>query len=159
MPSTGPPIEGFQRHRRNKSGQGIYCVGQVTAPRNRFIRILWLLGGLLCLGLGLLGVLLPGLPTAPFIILAAACFARSSERLYNWILNNPTFGPMVRRFRAGKGIPLRIKVIAVSSITVFVSFAVFYAIPTPLVVPRAITGLAGIVGIWYILSRPTDRGD
>jgi len=111
-----------------------------------------------CLGLGLLGVLVPGLPTTPFMILAAACFARSSERLYNWILNNPTFGPMVRRFRAGKGIPLRIKVIAISSITVFVSFAVFYAIPTPLVVPRAITGLAGIVGIWYILSRPTDRG-
>ena len=113
----------------------------------------------MCLGLGLLGVLVPGLPTTPFMILAAACFARSSERLYNWILNNPTFGPMVRRFRAGKGIPLRIKVIAVSSITVFVSFAVFYAIPTSLVLIRVITGLAGIVGIWYILRHTTDRGD
>lgn len=111
------------------------------------------------MGLGLLGVLLPGLPTTPFMILAAACFSRSSDRLYNWILNHPSFGPMVRRFRDGKGIPPKIKVIAVTSIVVFVSFAVLHAMPKVLVIPRVITGLAGIIGIWYILSQPTDRGD
>jgi len=113
----------------------------------------------LCVGLGFLGVLLPGLPTTPFMILAAACFARSSDRLYNWILNHPLFGPMVRRFRDGKGIPPKIKLIAITSIVVFVSFAVLYAMPKVLVIPRIITGLAGVIGIWYILSRPTDRGD
>ena len=111
------------------------------------------------MGLGLLGVLLPGLPTTPFMILAAACFSRSSDRLYNWILNHPSFGPMVRRFRDGKGIPPKIKVIALVSIVIFVSFAVLFAMPKSLVILRIITGLAGIIGIWYILSQPTDRGD
>lgn len=131
----------------------------MTASRNRLVRIIWLFGGLLCVGLGFLGILLPGLPTTPFMILAAACFARSSDRLYNWILNHPSFGPMVRRFRDGKGIPPKIKVIAVTSIVVFVSFSVLYAMPKVLVIPRIITGLAGVIGIWYIMSRPTDRGD
>ena len=132
---------------------------QVNLSNNRFARALWFIGGLLCVGLGLLGVALPGLPTTPFMILAAACFARSSSRLYNWILNHSTFGPLVRRFRAGKGIPKRIKIYAVSAIVIFVSFAIFYAIPQHLGIPRVITGIAGIIGLWYILSRPTDRGD
>jgi len=132
---------------------------QVNLSNNRFARALWFIGGLLCVGLGLLGVALPGLPTTPFMILAAACFARSSSRLYNWILNHPTFGPLVRRFRAGKGIPKRIKIVAVLSIVTFVGFAVFYAIPQHLVIPRIITGIAGIIGLWYILTRPTDQGD
>ena len=132
---------------------------QVKLSNSRFVRALWFVGGLLCVGLGLLGVALPGLPTTPFMILAAACFARSSSRLYNWILNHPTFGPLVRRFRAGKGIPKRIKIYAVSAIVVFVGFAVFYAIPQHLGIPRIITGISGITGLWYILSRSTDRGD
>ena len=132
---------------------------QVTVSSNRLIRALWFIGGLLCLGLGFLGVALPGLPTTPFMILAAACFARSSDRLYNWILNHPTFGHLVRRFRDGKGIPKRIKIIGASAVTVFVSFAVFYAMPQHLVVLRIIIRIAGVIGFWYILSRPTDRGE
>ena len=132
---------------------------QVNLSNNRFARALWFIGGLLCVGLGLLGVALPGLPTTPFMILAAACFARSSRRLYNWILNHPTFGPLVSRFRAGKGIPKRIKIYAVLAIVVFVSFATFYAIPKYLVIVRIITGIAGVIGLWYILTRPTDLGD
>ena len=92
-------------------------------------------------------------------ILAAACFARSSSRLYNWILSHPSFGPLVRRFRAGKGIPQRIKIYAALAIVVFVSFAVFYAIPQHLGISRIITGIAGIIGLWYILTRPTDQGN
>ena len=66
---------------------------------------------------------------------------------------------MVSRFRAGKGIPKRIKIYAVLAIVVFVSFATFYAIPKYLVIVRIITGIAGVIGLWYILTRPTDLGD
>jgi len=132
---------------------------QVTLSSNRFVRALWFSAGMLCLGLGLVGVIVPGLPTTPFMILAAACFAHSSERFYNWILNHRTFGKLVRRFRAGKGIPLKIKVLGASVSTVFVSFAVLYAMPQHLLIPRISTAIAGVIGVWYILSRPTDHGD
>ncbi len=132
---------------------------QVTLSSNRLVRGLWFSGGILCLGLGLVGVVIPGLPTTPFMILAAACFAHSSERFYNWILNHRTFGKLVRRFRAGKGIPLKIKILGASVSALFVSFAVFYAMPEHLIVPRVVTAAAGILGVWYIFSRPTDRGE
>jgi len=132
---------------------------QVTLSSNRFVRGLWFSGGIICLGLGLLGVVVPGLPTTPFMILAAACFAHSSERFYNWILNHRTFGKLVRRFRAGKGIPLKIKILGASTSTVFVTFAVFFAMPQHLLTPRILTAAAGILGILYIFSRPTDHGD
>ena len=132
---------------------------QVRLSSNRFVRGLWFAGGMICLGLGGIGVIVPGLPTTPFMLLAAACFARSSERFFNWILTHPTFGKLVRRFRAGKGVPLKIKVLGASVSSVFVTFAVFFAMPQHMVAPRVFTAIAGAVGVWYILSRPTDTGD
>jgi uncharacterized membrane protein YbaN (DUF454 family) len=131
----------------------------VQLTSNRFLRALWFAGGIVCLGLGGLGVIVPGLPTTPFMLLAAACFARSSERFFNWILNHRTFGKLVRRFRAGKGVPMKIKVLGASVSSVFVTFAVFFAMPQHMIGPRLFTAAAGIVGVWYILSRPTDSGD
>jgi len=131
----------------------------VQLTSNRFLRALWFAGGIVCLGLGGLGVIVPGLPTTPFMLLAAACFARSSERFFNWILNHRTFGKLVRRFRAGKGVPMKIKVLGASVSSVFVTFAVFFAMPQHMLGPRLLTAAAGMVGVWYILSRPTDTGD
>jgi len=132
---------------------------QVTLSSNRLVRALWFSGGMVCLGLGLVGVILPGLPTTPFMILAAACFAHSSERFYNWILNHRTFGKLVRRFREGKGVPLKIKILGASTSAVFVTFAVLVAMPQHMVAPRVFTAIAGVIGVWFILSRPTDHGD
>ena len=121
-------------------------------------RALWLCLGMLFLSLGMFGVLLPGLPTTPFMLLAAACFTRSSKRFYNWLLNNPLFGDKVRRYREGHGIPPRIKLIAVSLAGLFVGYAALFGIPSELLSLRITVASVGIFGVWFILSRPTDRG-
>jgi uncharacterized membrane protein YbaN (DUF454 family) len=65
--------------------------------------------GTLSTGLGIIGILVPILPTTPFLLLAAACYMRSSERLYRWLINNRIFGAYVRNYIEGKGMPVKIK--------------------------------------------------
>ena len=67
--------------------------------------------GLLCVGLGVLGIFLPLLPTTVFLLIAAACFARSSDRLYNWLLTHKWFGPYIKNWREHKAITRRTKII------------------------------------------------
>ena len=69
--------------------------------------------GLIALGLGLLGVVLPGLPTTPFILLAAACFARSSQRMHDWLLTNRVTGPMLRDWVRHRILPRRVRWVAI----------------------------------------------
>lgn len=70
--------------------------------------------GLISLGLGILGIFLPVLPTTPLLLLAAALFLRSSKPLYEWLMNHPRLGPYITDFMVHKSIPLRVKVISVS---------------------------------------------
>jgi uncharacterized membrane protein YbaN (DUF454 family) len=75
----------------------------------KFIRVLLIACGMLCVVLGVLGLFVPVLPTTPFLLLAAICYARSSERFYHWFLNNQWFGEYIKNYREGRGIPLREK--------------------------------------------------
>ncbi len=77
--------------------------------RPRWQRALWLLAGSLALATGVVGIVLPLLPTTPFVLLAAFCFSRGSVRLERWLLAHPRFGPMVQNWRAYRAIPLRAK--------------------------------------------------
>jgi uncharacterized protein len=70
--------------------------------------------GCIAVALGILGVFLPLLPTTPFLLLASACFARGSTRLHRWLLNSRPLGNYIREFEAGRGIPLRAKVVAIT---------------------------------------------
>ena len=69
--------------------------------------------GSLCLGLAVLGVFLPLLPTTPFLLLASACYVRSSERLHGWLMGNRMLGGYIRNFRERRGIPLRARITTV----------------------------------------------
>lgn len=70
--------------------------------------------GSLSVCLGIAGIVLPLLPTTPFLLLAAACYARSSEKHYNWLLNHKWFGEYIRNYQAGLGVPLRVKLVALA---------------------------------------------
>ena len=81
-------------------------------PRPRWQRGLWLLAGAVSLATGIVGIFLPLLPTTPFVLLAAFCFSRGSQRCETWLLQHPRFGPMVRGWRANRAVPLRAKQLA-----------------------------------------------
>jgi hypothetical protein len=87
-----------------------------------------IIAGSFFVGLGIVGIFLPVLPTTPFLLLAAACYARSSERFYNWLLYNKWFGNYIRNYREGKGVPLKVKVLAISFLWITIGSSVIFVI-------------------------------
>jgi uncharacterized membrane protein YbaN (DUF454 family) len=130
-------------------------VSDVPADRSSAVRAGWLVGGLVCVGVGGVGVVVPGLPTTVFFIGAAACFSKSSPRLEAWVLDLRGIGPMVRDHRAGLGMPRRAKVLASASIVVFSGLALWLALDHPAV--RVGVALAAAVGVVYIWCRVPTR--
>jgi uncharacterized membrane protein YbaN (DUF454 family) len=119
------------------------------------MRHVYVAAGTVCLGLGILGIVLPLLPTTPLLLLAAACYARGSERFYHWLLNHRWFGPHIRNYRDGAGIPLRAKVTAVTLVWATILLAVVFAVELPWVRVLLIAIAAGISA--YLLRLPTLR--
>jgi len=117
-------------------------------------RIALLAVGWLAVALGAVGVVVPGLPTTGFFVLAAACFARSSPRFERWVLNLPTVGPLVRDHREGLGMPRRAKVMAIGTMLVACSLSA-WTLGTP-VLAGTVLG-AGAVGTWYVGWRVPTR--
>ena len=119
-------------------------------------RTAWFVLGFVSMVVGLIGIPVPGLPTTPLMILAAACFAKSSQRFYDWIINNRMFGEHVKNYREGNGIPKRSKPIILGTMWIFVLFAVLIAIPdsAPGISRYATLLLAGI-GTIFILRIPS----
>lgn len=85
----------------------------IQQSRHRSVRYALLTVGWLCVVLGVIGIFVPVLPTTPFLLLAAACFVRSSRRFYVWLVEHPRLGPWIRDYLDGNGIPLKGKVYAI----------------------------------------------
>ena len=103
MPSSDPETPTDPTH----------LAGTLT-HRERVIRAFWVTLGIISLVLGFIGIFLPLLPTTPFVLLAAACFARGSEKFHNWLITHERFGPLVRDWQAHHSIPFRAKCLALS---------------------------------------------
>lgn len=118
-------------------------------------RLFWILLGCLCVGLGILGAVLPLLPSTVFLVLAAGCFSKSSPRLHTWLLHLPYAGPLVRDFQAGLGMPLGAKWMAVGMIVLATGISGWRFIPVWW--GQLAWALIGMAGILFILFRVPTR--
>ena len=108
------------------------------------------------MGLGTLGIFLPLLPTTPFLLLAAACYARGSKRFYNWLVSNRWFGNYIKNYRERKALPLRIKAFSIVLLWATIGYSAVFVVSIPLV--RAIlVGIAIGVTVHITLIRTLHR--
>lgn len=119
--------------------------------RSRLTRAAWFGGGWLAVAVGGVGVIVPGLPTTGFMVLAAACFARSSPRFEQWVLRLPGVGQAVIDYRSGLGMPRRAKITAISMMTVAIAISAGLVLDNTAL--RVVIVAAGVVGAWYIIRR------
>jgi len=116
------------------------------------MRWLWLgLGGLF-LALGVIGAVLPVLPTTPFLLVAAGCFAKSSPRLHGWLLTHPLFGPPIRNWEEHGAISVGAKRLAVGSMAAVFALSLVLRLPWQALLGQA---LLMAVGAGFVLTRPS----
>jgi hypothetical protein len=130
--------------------------GPGALHRSRTIRIALQGGGFACLGLAAAGAVLPILPTTPFLLLAAACFARSSPRFHRWLLEHPLFGPPIRDWQEHRSIRPRIKAFALTLLVISFGSSITFAVTDT----RLRLGLAALgVALFVMLLRIPSRLD
>jgi uncharacterized membrane protein YbaN (DUF454 family) len=122
--------------------------------RNRLVRYLLQGVGWLSVVLGVIGIFLPVLPTTPFLLLAAACFARSSPRFYHWLVDHPRLGPWIRGYLDGDGIPLKGKVYAIGLMWVSIGFSCWLV---PMIWARGLMVVSAVLVSVFILRQKTLR--
>jgi len=121
-------------------------------------RRLFILTGSLLLGLAIVGIFLPLLPTTPLLLLAAACYARGSDRFYRWLVNNRWFGEYIRSYREGKGIPLRIKAFTISLLWITIGCSAAFAVHTlPIRIVLIVIAIAVTTHILFIRTSMNKR--
>jgi uncharacterized protein len=124
---------------------------KIKIAKNPIVRVLLKVAGFTCISLGTLGILLPVLPTTPFLILAAICFSYSSEKFYKKIINHPKFGRSVLNYLEGRGIPKKAKKVAVTllwiSLMLSVSLVTLFWL-------KVMLPTIGIYVTWFILKEP-----
>ncbi len=130
---------------------------KVSEDKRLLVRTLYVIAGIVFLGLGAVGVVLPLLPTTPFLLAAAWCFAKSSQRLYDWMHTNRYFGEYLRRYRAGEGVLLTHKVGMILLLWTTLSLSAFLAIPARLWHARLFLLAVGIGVTTHLLWIPTAR--
>lgn len=116
------------------------------------IKLLLIIIGVISMVLGVIGIFLPVLPTTPFLLLAAACFIRSSERLYNFLIKNKYFGKYIKDYREGKGIPKKTKILAISLLWISIGITVIFII-SKVILRIIITIVASVVTVHIVKTK------
>ena len=118
-------------------------------------RTLYKVTGFILVGLGVVGIFLPLLPTTPLLLLAAACFSRSSERWHRWLLSHHIFGPIIRNWQENKCIPRRAKLISIVMVVLFGGCSIGFAIEPPIL--RVLAAILILTGLVCVIRIPVCR--
>jgi len=129
----------------------------ISLVANPVLRVLLVIVGTLMVGVGIVGIYVPGLPTTPFLLLAAFCYLRSSERLSRWLLNHPRFGPGLTTILREKALPMRVKVVAITAASISLLTLALWVAETMLM-KSVLVGVAA-VNVLVILSIRTLPSD
>jgi len=121
------------------------------STRSAFARTLWMLAGWISLILGLIGVVLPLLPTTPFILLAAFCFQKGSDRLHRWLTEHPRFGPLIDDWRTRGAIPRKAKRNAMIALVAVLLISWLVGVAQHIIAIQAVVLTAVAT---FILTRP-----
>ena len=126
----------------------------------KIVRTLWLVAGTICVMLGTIGIVLPILPTTPFLLAAAACYYKSSPRMHRWLLNNKWFGEYIRNYTEGKGLTKKTKITALALLWATIGFSTVFMLnrllPAQLVLPIQIIMIVVAIAVsLHILRLPT----
>lgn len=126
--------------------------------KNRIIRALYITGGIVSMGLAILGIVVPGLPTTPFALLSAFLFAKSSPKLYNRLLNNRILGPRIRNYQRRQGITRKGKIGVILFMTAMVLFSSFVVVQNLSIRVTILSlGLVGLVVVWFFVPTARDE--
>lgn len=146
----------FRADRGNKGPDNALNNGERRPNDNDAMRFLWSALGVVCVGLGAAGIILPLLPTTPFVLLAAFAFGKSSPRLHQWIVSHPRLGPPLHYWNAHRAIGSRAKVMAVSMMGAAFVASLLMGVPSYALVMQ---GLVLLCCGAFILSRPSPPSD
>jgi uncharacterized protein len=132
---------------------------ETPSPRSnkqRVVKALLLVGGTVSLVLGAVGIFLPILPTTPFLLLSAACYLRSSERMYNWLLGNRWFGEYIKNYQEGRGIPAKTKIVVLVILWAAIFYSTLMVVDEILIAQIALLAIAVGVSV-HLVRIPTYR--
>jgi uncharacterized protein len=124
-----------------------------TGDTRAWLRPVFAVAGVLCVVIGVVGMVLPLIPTTGPLLLAAYFFSRSSPRLHRWLVTHPRFGHFISDFQEGRGIPLRGKIVATIAMTAAFAYTIYWRLPARWL--QAVVAAVGGWALWYVHSFPT----
>jgi uncharacterized membrane protein YbaN (DUF454 family) len=126
---------------------------QKRSESSKLRKGLFVVAGSIFLALGCVGIVLPILPTTPFLLLSAACYYKGSERMHRWMLNNRWFGNYIKNYKEGKGLSLKAKVLTLALLWIVISYSALFVVNV-LIIQVILFAIAVGVSL-HIVTLPT----